>query len=338
MRVGNGREYLDGLPIFYIGVCLGLALGTYNLIRTLLQSRAAGIAPAAAIMTAGIIALLVLLLPNTLSYRNPIADEAVKFWVVHLWEEMAFELTTTGFIASFFKTTGLARKQEIERWLYLEVALAVLGGCFGTGHHYYWIGFPAYWLILGSAFSLLQVIPVFMLVHMTYKGLKKKLPLSKRQKITLWLILSSLFYHVTGAALLGILISIPWANLYMHGTYITSGHAHLALFGALGFLVLGGCFYILSKDYEPTPKEYLKFIISIILLNSGLLIMSLALLIAGFIQIYLWRYLGQDFMQVQAHLKPYLIIRALGGSLFAMGDLLLTWSIFKIWRKSRKRK
>ena len=87
---------------------------------------------------------------------------------------MAFELTTTGFIASFFKTTGLAGKQEIERWLYLEVALAVLGGCFGTGHHYYWIGFPAYWLILGTIFSLLQVVPVFMLVHMTYKGLKKK--------------------------------------------------------------------------------------------------------------------------------------------------------------------
>ena len=86
-RMGNGREYLDGLPIFYMSVCLGLALGSYNLIRTLQQSRAAGIAPAAAIMTAGIIALLVLLLPNTLSYHNPVADEAVKFWVVHLWEE-----------------------------------------------------------------------------------------------------------------------------------------------------------------------------------------------------------------------------------------------------------
>ncbi len=336
LRVGNGREYLDGLPVFYVGICLGLALGSYNLIRTLLQSRVSGITPAAAIMTAGIVALLVLLLPNILSFRNPVADEAVKFWVVHLWEEMAFELTTTGFIASFFKTTGLAGKQQIERWLYLEVTFTVVTGLFGTAHHYYWIGFPAYWLLIGTVFSLLQLIPVGMLVHMTYKGLKKKLPLSKRQKITLWLVLSSLFYHVTGASLLGYIISIPWVNLYMHGTLLTSGHAHLALFGALGFLVLGGCFFILSKNYEPTQKEFMKFVVSVLFINSGLIIMSFSLLIAGFIQSYQWRFLGLDFMQVQAHLKLYLILRALGGSVFTLGDLILTWGIFRIWRKTKK--
>ncbi|MFZ3100641.1 MAG: cbb3-type cytochrome c oxidase subunit I [Desulfitobacteriaceae bacterium] len=338
LHVGNGREYLDGLPIFYLGICLGLTLGSYNLIRTLLQSRTAEIAPAAAIMTAGIVALLASLLPNTLSFPNPVADEAAKFWVVHLWEEMAFELTTTGFIASFFKTTGLAGKQQIERWLYLEVTFSVVAGFFGTAHHYYWIGFPAYWLLIGTVFSLLELIPVGMLVHMAYKGLKNKLPLSKRQKITLWLVLSSLFYHVTGAALLGYIISIPWVNLYMHGTYLTSGHAHLALFGALGFLVLGGCFFILSKNYEPTPKEYKKFVVSVLFINSGLIIMSFSLLIAGFIQIYLWRFIGQDFMQVQPYLKLYLVLRVIGGSVFTMGDFLLTWSIFKIWRKIKNRR
>jgi nitric oxide reductase subunit B len=334
LRIGNGREFLEGLPIFYMGICLSLALASYNLIRTLLIDKR-GITPAAGIMTVGTIFLLLLLLPNTITFSNPIADEASKFWVVHLWEEMAFELTSAGFIATFFAVSGLAVRGQIEKWLYLESTLAIVGGLYGTGHHYYWIGFPAIWLVIGSVVSLVQMIPVGMLVHMTYKGLKTTKVRSMRVKLTLWLLLSSLFHHVTGASLLGLLLTIPWVNLYMHGTYITSGHAHLALFGSLGFVVLAGCYYILSSGSEPTPKGYKAGVLAILLLNVGLLTMSSALLVAGLLQTYLWRVLGMDFMQVSSLLNPYLIIRVLGGSMFVLGDLLLSWRIFDAWRKTR---
>jgi len=174
-----------------------------------------------------------------------------------------------------------------------------------------------------------------MLVYLTYKGLKKRPKLNRRLKLTLWFILSSLFHNLTGASLLGLLISIPWVNLYMHGTYLTSGHAHLALFGALGFLVLGGSYHVLSKGSEPNPRAYTISVISIILLNIGLLTMALSLIIAGFLQVYLWRILGVDFMEVQALVRPYLIMRALGGSVFTMGDLLLAWQVYKVWKETK---
>jgi len=116
LKIGNGREYLEGMPIFYLGICLALALGSYNLIRTLLQNKN-HITPAAAIMTAGFTLLLLLLLPNTLTYHNPVTDEAAKFWIVHLWEEMAFELTSAGFIAMYFVASGLAPRSQVEKWL-----------------------------------------------------------------------------------------------------------------------------------------------------------------------------------------------------------------------------
>jgi len=337
LRIGNGREYFEGLPLFYLGVSLSIALEAYNLLRTLISAKS-GITPAAAIMTAGMCLLFLFLLPNVLTYQNPIADEAVKFWVVHLWEELAFELTTAGFISYFYILSGIATKQEMQRWLYLEATLTVVAGFMGTGHHYFWIGFPAYWLLLGTIFSVVEVIPVFLLVYLTYKGLKKKPKLNRRLKLTLWFILSSLFHNVTGASLLGLLISVPWISLYMHGTYLTSGHAHLALFGALGFLVLGGSYHVLSKGSEPEPKAYKISVITIILLNIGLLTMALSLITAGFIQAYLWRMLGIDFMDVQSLVRPYLIIRAIGGSLFTMGDLLLAWQVYKVWRETRTRK
>ncbi|AFQ46208.1 cbb3-type cytochrome c oxidase subunit I [Desulfosporosinus meridiei] len=337
LRLGNGREFLEGKPIFYLGICLALTLASYNLIRTLLTDRQ-NITPAAATMTVGMIFLLLLLLPNTITFSNPIVDEATKFWVVHLWEEMAFELTSVGFIATFFIVSGLANRTQIEKWLYLEAALAIVGGLYGTGHHYYWIGFPAVWLVLGSLVSLVEVIPVGMLVHMTYKGLKSKKIRSRREKLTLWLLLSSVFYHITGASLLGLFITIPWVNLYMHGTYFTSGHAHLALFGSLGFVVLAGCYYVLSQGSEPTLKEYKGGVLAVIILNIGLIIMSSALLAAGLKETYLWRVLGMDFMDVHLLLNPYLIVRVLGGTMFALGDLLLSWYIFKVWRATKSHK
>jgi len=337
LGIGNGREYLEGMPIFYVGICFALTLASYNLIRTLLTDKR-NITPASATMTVGTIFLLLLLLPNTIPYSNPITDEATRFWVVHLWEEMAFELTSAGFIATFFIVSGLAARAQVEKWLYLEATLAVVGGLYGTGHHYYWIGFPAVWLVLGSVVSLVEVIPVGMLLHMTYKGLKSKKIRSKREKLTLWLLLSSVFYHITGASLLGLIITVPWINLYMHGTYITSGHAHLALFGSLGFLVLAGCYYILSRGSEPTLQGYKGGVLAIILLNSGLITMSSALLVAGLKETYLWRILGMDFMEVHLLLNPFLILRVVGGAMFMLGDLLLSWRIYKAWQATNSKK
>jgi nitric oxide reductase subunit B len=334
-RIGNGREYLEGLSFFYLGISFSIAIGIYNLVRTLWKQKKKLI-PSSIIMTLGQIFMLILLLPNALNIINPVADEAVKFWVVHLWEEMAFELTTSGFVASFFIASGIAEKRDMEKWLYLEASLAVSGGLFGTGHHYYWIGFPKFWLIIGFVFSLIQVIPVFLLAYLTYKGLKKRRPMDRREKFSLWLILSSLFYHLTGASLLGLLMTVPWVNLYMHGTLITSGHAHLALFGVMGFLVLAGAGYILSEGYKFDKKSYLVSIMSVLLLNIGLIIMSSALLIAGFLQTYLYYLLGMEFIQVSQYINPYLILRVMGGLLFTVGDLLLSWGIFKMWRETRK--
>lgn len=335
LRIGNGREFLDGLPMFYAGISVAILLGAYNLIQTLRKNKQR-LTPSSAIMTGGMIFLCLLLLPNLLNYTNPVADEAVKYWVVHLWEEMAFELITSGFIVSFFIDSGLAEKKDMERWLYLEAILAVSGGLFGTGHHYYWIGFPAIWLLIGVVFSVMQLIPVGMLAHLTYKGLKKHRPMDRTKKLTLWMILSSLFYHLTGASMLGMTMAIPWINLYSHGTYITSGHAHLALFGVMGFLVLAGSFAILSHGTVLSRKSYRWGIVGVLFLNAGVMTMGSALLAAGFLQTYLWRVLEMDFIRVIRLIQPYLLTRMVGGVFYTVGSLLLGWRIIKAWWQTRK--
>lgn len=335
LEIGNGREYFDGLPIFYGGIAFGILLGTYNLLRTIWLHRKKA-TPVLGVMSIGMVFLCLLLIPNLIPYNNPVADEAIKFWVVHLWEEMAFELMASGFILAFFIVNGIVKQRDMENWLYLESSLSVIGGLFGTGHHYFWIGFPAIWLLLGTFFSVVQSIPVFLLAVMIYKGLKKKWLTKNREKLVLYMIISSLFHHLTGATLLGLFITIPWVNLYTHGTYLTSGHAHLALFGTMGFLVLAGAYYILSENQSIQKSTYKLGILGILFLNGGLMAMSTLLIIAGLIQSYFWRGLSMDFMEVSSMLAPYLLFRVLGGGLFTIGSVIIVYQIFKLWWTARR--
>src|SRR5690606_4237543 len=53
------------------------------------------------------------------------------------------------------KLSGVDR-EVVEKWLYIIVGLTFLSGLLGTGHHFYWIGLPRYWLPIGAIFSALE--------------------------------------------------------------------------------------------------------------------------------------------------------------------------------------
>ncbi len=71
------------------------------------------------------------------------------------------------------KLTGVDR-EVVEKWLYAIVALSLFTGLLGTGHHYYWIGTPAYWQPLGSIFSALEILPFFAMVMFTFAMVWKR--------------------------------------------------------------------------------------------------------------------------------------------------------------------
>ena len=61
---------------------------------------------------------------------------------VHLWVEGVWELIL-GAIFAFvlIKVTGVDR-EHIDKWLYLIIAMTLISGILGTGHHFFYIGTP----------------------------------------------------------------------------------------------------------------------------------------------------------------------------------------------------
>jgi nitric oxide reductase subunit B len=335
----RGSEYQETTLASDLGLLLTLIIFVYNLARTYLKPKVPRTRATLLTMLVGSLSLLALYIPNIIKYVHPTVNEIVRFWIVHLWEEMSKELIVFGALAAFFLSINNSKRKKLEKALLYQTNLLVISATLATGHHYYWVGTPPIWLWIGGISSVTQMIAIFFMIYLVYQGLKDifQTPLGFGTKLALVLILCSVFYHLTGAALMGLAIAIPQLNYYCHGTYLTSAHAHLAVFGALGMFILASCIYILTKEVNFTKLEITLSHWGILLINGGLLTMAGTLAIAGLLQTYLWRIAGMDFKETHALLRPYLILRALGGTMFAAGDFLFIWAnISVLWLERLK--
>jgi len=85
---------------------------------------------------------------------------------------------------------------------------------------------------------------------------------------------------------LGFFINLPIINYYEHGTYLTVGHAHAAMFGAFGFLALGMVTYMLRIAVDPGQWNPRRLKWSFWLWNAGLAVMVFgSVLPVGFLQL-----------------------------------------------------
>ncbi|HEU5361136.1 MAG TPA: cbb3-type cytochrome c oxidase subunit I, partial [Candidatus Deferrimicrobiaceae bacterium] len=122
----------------------------------------------------GLVFLALMYLFGIPFYRNEVIDWYYWWWVIHLWVEGAWELVTGAILAFILmKLTGVDR-QVVEKWLYVEIGLFMFTGLAGTGHHYYWIGAPRYWLWIGGIFSALEPLPILLMVIDTMLHVKER--------------------------------------------------------------------------------------------------------------------------------------------------------------------
>ncbi|SHO23918.1 Cytochrome c oxidase, subunit I, partial [Moritella viscosa] len=137
-----GREFLEQPTITKIGiviVCLGFV---FNLGMTILKGRKTVVN---LVLITGLIGLAVFFLFSFYNPDNLALDKYYWWFVVHLWVEGVWELILGAILAfTLIKVTGVDR-EIIEKWLYIIIAMALISGLIGMGHHYFWIGPGEYW-------------------------------------------------------------------------------------------------------------------------------------------------------------------------------------------------
>lgn len=280
------------------------------------------------VLTMGLFFAAILYLPGMIWFDSQTLDSFFRWWVVHLWVEGVWELIMGGILAYLLiKLTGVDR-EVIEKWLYVIVGLTFLSGVLGTGHHYYYIGLPKYWLIVGGIFSALEPL-AFLAMALFAINMYRKSGRSHPNKSALYWTIGSAVMSFVGAGLLGAAHTLPQVNMYTHGTLVTAMHGHLAFWGAYAMMVFAIISYALPnltgrKLYDNATSMYAFW-----LSNIGMVCMTCAFAVAGIAQVYLERKIGLPFMQVQQEIEVHFLGLVLAATLFTIGICLFIYNFIK---------
>jgi nitric oxide reductase subunit B len=266
------------------------------------------------------------------------------FWrwmVIHMWAECFLEVFTTVVVAYFLVLMRLVSETAAARTVYLATLLFLGSGILGISHNFYWSAKPVVTLALGSVFSTLQVVPLFLLTleawkvyrmprdriagfHRIHGGERPRFG----QSSAFLFLLGVNFWNFLGAGAFGLLINLPIVNYYEHGTYLTVNHGHSAFMGVYGNLSLAAL--VFCSRYLIRAGRWSDGLVRAAFwsLNIGLALMALLHLFpAGVAQLTAVVKLGYQAARSQGFIQSDLFqtltwMRILGGSLFFLGGVL----------------
>ncbi|HPQ96747.1 MAG: cbb3-type cytochrome c oxidase subunit I [Thiothrix sp.] len=324
-----GREFLEQPTITKVGIVVVALAFLYSIGMTVLSGRKTVINT---VLLTGLVGLALMFLFAFYNPDNLAKDKYYWWWVVHLWVEGVWELILAAILAFvLIKTTGVDR-EVIEKWVYVIVAMVLISGLIGTGHHYYWIGVPAYWQWWGSIFSALEPIPFFLMTLFAFNTINRRRRDHPNKATVLWAMGTAVMAFL-GAGVWGFMHTLAPVNYYTHGTQLTAAHGHMAFYGAYAMVVMTIISYaipILRGQEAKSNRMQVMEMWSFWLMTVSMVFITLFLTGAGIVQTYLQRYTDapQTFMVVQEKVALFYWMREVSGLVFLFGLILFIASFW----------
>jgi nitric oxide reductase subunit B len=250
--------------------------------------------------------------------------------VVHLWVEGVWELILGAMLAFLLIRLSGADREVMEKWLYVIVGLTFLSGILGTGHHYYWIGVPRYWLWVGGIFSALEPL-AFLGMAMYAYNIMRRSGLAHPNSLALHWTIGSAIFSAIGAGILGLAHTWPQVNRWTHGTHVTTMHGHMAFFGAYAMINLAMITYALPSltGVRDEERQTQLGVWAFWLMIGGMFGMTMALAAAGITQTYLERIMGFGYLETQQKIQVHYLMWLGTSILFALGVMAFIWDFAK---------
>ncbi len=344
--LGNeGRELLNLGRVWDIGLVVGLVMWFLMVFSVIRKAKENNVLVGTIIWSAFGIATLYIagMMPLHKIMPNYTVDDYYRWWVIHLWVELTFELFAAGVLAFLTVSLGLVSRKSAERIMLFELGLIMLSGTLGVGHHYWWQGLDEYWIAVGGIFSALEPLPLVLLM---IEAFKEKREINARGEefpfaVPFLFLAGSAFLNWYGAGFLGMIINTPTIDYYAHGTYLIMPHGHVALLGAFGYISLAFMYLTvranaMAKGLEWNDKPSR---IGFWLLTVGVVIFSIPTLVIGFSQAQMAHDLGYWFTRQRAAiepLKPWMWSRLLPDGLMILGAGTIFIDLVKKSMFSRK--
>ena len=326
-----GREFLEQPTITKIGIVVVVLGFILNVAMTVLKGRKTVVT---VVLLTGLLGLALFFLFAFYLPDNLIMDKFFWWYVVHLWVEATWELILGAILAFvLIKVTGVDR-EHTDKWLYLIIAMTLISGIVGTGHHFFFMGAPSYWLWVGSISSAVEPIPFFLMILFAFT-MSKNRRIEHDNKIALTWAKGTAVMAFLGGGVLGFIHTLAPVNFYTHGSQLTAAHGHLSFYGAYIMIIFTIVSYAMpilrGRPHGNSAKAQKVELASFWMMNIGMLGLTLALTVAGVMQIMLQRWndaTAMNFMDTQAEIVPVYMVRLAFGVLVLSGLLTYFYSFF----------
>lgn len=335
--LGNeGRELINLARVWDIGLLIGLVFW-FLLIISLIRKAATNNPIVSTIIWASFaIATLYIagMMPVHKIIPNYTVDDYYRWWVIHLWVELTFELFAAGVIAFFTVSLGLIAQKTAVKVMFFELFLISLSGTLGVGHHYFWQGLDEYWIAIGGIFSALEPLPLALMIVEAMKNSREKRLNGETNDFSLpfmWIAGSAVLNWI-GAGFFGMVINTPTISYYSHGTYLIMPHGHIALLGAFGYISIAFLYMTsrtnaLAKGLEWNEKlsKYGFWI-----LTAGALLFAIPTYIIGIEQTRIAHDLGYFYARLREAVEPmkmWLWLRTIPDVMMISGGIIILYDL-----------
>ncbi len=316
----DGREFLEQPFIIKLAIAAVVVAFVFNVIMTIIKG--GRWTSVEVVLVMGLVGAALFFLPALGNHvgmlDNLSVDKYYWWWTVHLWVEGVWELIM-GAMLSFLllKLTGVDR-EVLEKWLYVIVGLVFFSGILGTGHHYYWEGYPSYWLWIGAIFSAAEPFAFLGMTIYAFSMMEKG-GRAHPNRAAIYFTLGCALFAFLGAGVWGVMHTLPQVNKWTHGSQITASHGHLAFFGAYAMINLAMMAYAIPAMQGRDGFSKKTALTAFWLMVIGMSDMTLALFGAGVVQSFMERYNHMPYLDVQNQMWLFYAVRLAGGVIFAAG-------------------
>ena len=270
------------------------------------------------------------------SWYAGVQDALVQWWYGH--NAVAFFLTTPFLGLMYYFVPKAANRPVYSYRLSIIHFWALIFIYIWAGpHHLLYTSLPDWAQSLGVVFSIMLIAPSWggMLNGLlTLRGAWDRV----RDDVMLKFMVVALTCYGM-ATFEGPLLSLKSVNMISHFTDWTIAHVHVGGLGWNGMFTFGMIYWLIPKLYR-TPLHSKKLANQHFWIATlGIILYAVPMYIAGFMQGLMWQeftesgtLVHKDFLETVTQMRPYYILRSLGGGLFIFGALMMVYNIFKTVR------
>lgn len=344
----TGKEYAElEWPIDILITIIWVVFG-WNMFGTIIKRRERHLYVAIWFYIATFVTVAVLHLVNSFelpyswiksySWYAGMQDALVQWWYGH--NAVAFFLTTPYLgLMYYFLPKAADRPVYSYRLSIIHFWALIFLYIWAGPHHLLYTSLPDWAQSLGTVFSFMLIAPSWGgMINglLTLRGVWDKV----REDVVLkFMVVAVTAYGM--ATFEGPLLSFKNINAIAHFTDWIVAHVHVGALGWNGFLTFGILYWLIPRIFKTELYSKSMANTHFWLGTLGILLYAIPMYWAGWTQSLMWKeftddgYIKYQFLETVVRLRPFYILRGVGGLLFFIGAILMVINLIKTVKKGK---